>query len=167
MVLTQQVPEPVRNPVTVQIRVYGGSSECFGTRHPGFGPENPVNPWTKKTQLRTPRPVISSMGARHGPTSEKGLIAGNGPSIGKSATCKSYKTDRLVDMSRLWPGWGRVRNGSKMSRHREIQTTVRTKAPFTKTPFSRSRSLKSMELWPRRANTLIQGVKAEKNQETV
>ena len=87
----------------------------------------------------------------------------NGPSIGKSAICKSYKTDRLVDMSRLWPGWGRVRNGSKMSRHREIQTTVRTKAPFTKTPFSRSRSLKSMELWPRRANTLIQGVKAEKN----
>ena len=72
MGLTQQVPEPVRDPIGVQIGVYGGSSECLGTRHPRLGPENPVNPWTRKTQARTPRPVISPMGARHGPTGEKG-----------------------------------------------------------------------------------------------
>ena len=46
---------------------------ALGPVIPGSGPENPVNPWTKKAQSRTPRPVISSMGARHGPTSEKGL----------------------------------------------------------------------------------------------
>ena len=69
MALGQQVPEPVRNPVRMQIRVYGESSECRGDRHPRVGPEKAVNPWTEKEHSRTPRPVISSMGARHGPTS--------------------------------------------------------------------------------------------------
>ena len=31
MGLTQQVPETVKDPVRVQIGVYGGSSECLGT----------------------------------------------------------------------------------------------------------------------------------------
>ena len=104
MALTQQVLEPVRNPVRVQIGVYGGSAKCLGIRHVRLGPENPVNLWTKD----------SSMGARYGPTSEKGQSQELGPSIGTSATCISYKTDDVVDLSRFCPSWGRVCAGIQM-----------------------------------------------------
>ena len=137
MALTQQVPEPVRSPVTVQIGVYGGSSECFGTRHPGFGPEKPVSPWTKKAQLRAPRPVISSMGARHDPTSEKGLSQETVPPLENQPFANHTKQMVWWICSGLAGAEYVVE--SKMSRHREIQTSVRITTPFTKTPFSRSR----------------------------
>ena len=136
---TQQVPEPRQKSsqgADRKIGVWWLLTVPWDPSCQGLGPKNPVNPWTKKTHSRTPQTVISPMGARKGPTAEKGLSQLTVPSLENQQV--AHHTKQMMCWLCIHSSLAKAEyvTESKMSRHLEIQSFGRIKAQFTKTLFS-------------------------------